>query len=77
MIEKGEDMLHDIGIRQSRVRHHGSIARIEVLPEDMDKIISQKDNIHQFFKELGFLYITLDLKGYRPGSMDEVLDLLS
>ncbi|MGV8111181.1 ATP-dependent sacrificial sulfur transferase LarE [Methanospirillum sp.] len=73
MIEKGEELLCDIGIRQARVRHHGSIARIEVLPEEMEKIIAHREQIHSFFKNLGFSYITLDLKGYRSGSMDEVL----
>ncbi|WP_304020381.1 ATP-dependent sacrificial sulfur transferase LarE [Methanospirillum hungatei] len=73
MIEKGEDMLHDIGITQARVRHHGAIARIEVLPKEMERIISHREQIHSFFKNIGFSYTTLDLKGYRSGSMDEVL----
>jgi uncharacterized protein len=73
MIEKGEELLSDIGIRQARVRHHGLIVRIEVLPEEMEKILIQKDTVHTFFQNLGFLYVTLDLKGYRSGSMDEVL----
>lgn len=77
MIEKGEDMLQDMGLRQTRVRHHGAIARIEVLPEEMEKIISHREQIHSFFKNMGFLYVTLDLKGYRSGSMDEVLELSS
>lgn len=74
MIEKGEELLFDIGIRQARVRHHGAIARIEVLPEEMEKIIAHREQIHSFFKNIGFLYVTLDLKGYRSGSMDEVLN---
>lgn len=72
-IERGEDMLTDIGISQSRVRHHGPIARIEVLPEEMRLIMQERERVLSFFTDLGFSYVTLDLKGYRPGSMDEIL----
>jgi len=73
MIEEGEEVLANIGILQGRVRHHGTIARIEVLPTDMDQVLSHKDVILAKFQEIGFRYITLDLQGYRPGSMDEIL----
>jgi len=73
MIERGEELLFDIGISQARVRHHGPIARIEVLPGEMGIIITEKERINSFFTELGFSYVTLDLKGYRSGSMDEIL----
>ena len=73
MIEQGEDMLSDIGISQARVRHHGTIARIEVLPDEMGIIMQEREKIQSFFTELGFSYVTLDLKGYRSGSMDEIL----
>lgn len=73
MIERGEDLLFDIGISQARVRHHGTIARIEVLPDEMGMIMQERDRVLSFFTELGFSYVTLDLKGYRPGSMDEIL----
>lgn len=73
MIEQGEDMLSDIGISQGRVRHHGTIARIEVLPDEMGIIMQEREKMQSFFTELGFSYVTLDLIGYRSGSMDEIL----
>jgi len=73
MIEEGEEVLANSGFLQGRVRHHGTIARIEVLPGDMEKVLNQKETILEKFQEIGFRYITLDLKGYRPGSMDEIL----
>ena len=73
MIEEGEEILKGLGLKQVRVRHHDTIARIEVLPEDMIRIIEHRVMIDDSFRKLGFLYSTLDLKGYRSGSMDEVL----
>jgi uncharacterized protein len=76
-VEEGEQFLMDLGFRQVRVRHHGNIARIEVAASeralffDMDLM----DKVHIFFKALGFAYVTLDLKGYRTGSMNEVIDV--
>jgi uncharacterized protein len=72
-IEKAENLLHDIGISQMRVRHHRGIARIEVGQEDMQKVIENRRSIIEQFRSLGFAYITLDVEGYRSGSMDEVL----
>ena len=75
-VEHAEQLLHGFGLRQCRVRAHGSLARIEVLPEDfitvMDK--TNRDEIIKAFKEFGFPYITLDLEGFRSGSINEVLD---
>ena len=75
MIDKAEQFLLDMGIRQVRVRHHGEIARIEVAPEEREKFfnIEFMDKISSKFKEIGFIYITLDISGYRTGSMNEVL----
>lgn len=73
MIEKAELFLRGFGFRQVRVRHHGDIARIELLPEDIPGVF--KDNISEriteYFSQLGFVYTSLDLKGYRTGSMNE------
>jgi len=77
MIEKGEELLQNRGIQQARVRHHGTIARIEVMPDDMETILLHREEISLFFKNLGFSYITLDLQGYRSGSMDEALHFSS
>jgi uncharacterized protein len=60
-----------------RVRYHGQVARIEVLEEDFDKVVALKDDITDALNKAGFLYVTLDLKGYRTGSMNEGLDPLA
>ena len=73
MIEGGEEVLSDIGFSQFRLRVHGDIARIEVLEEELDEVIAHRDEITDAFRRLGFLYVTLDLMGYRSGSMDEAL----
>jgi len=75
MVEQAEEYLHTLNFKQCRVRHHGSIARIEVEPEDINQF--QKNKVREMvikeFKKLGFTYITLDLEGYRSGSMNEGL----
>jgi uncharacterized protein len=73
MIEKAEAFLSAQGFSQLRVRVHGRVARIEVLREDLPKILSIQEEIVKTLKAIGFSYITLDLEGYRSGSMDEVL----
>jgi uncharacterized protein len=73
MIEGAEGFLAGLGIGQLRVRLHGNLARIEVRKEDMEKILEQQAAVAGKFRSLGFTYITLDLEGYRSGSMDEVL----
>jgi uncharacterized protein len=73
MVEKAEDYLKNKGFRQVRVRNHGGIARIEVEKGEVEKAISMKDEIAEKLKTLGFYYVTVDLEGYRSGSMDEVL----
>jgi len=73
MIEEAEEFLAKQGLSQLRVRLHGTIARIEVHKEDMQRILDQQDAITAALRSLGFSYITLDLEGYRSGSMDEVL----
>jgi len=72
-IQKAEDFLFDLGFRQLRVRHHGDIARIEVLPEDFDKLLIDREKITGKFKELGYSYTTLDIRGFRSGSLNEGL----
>lgn len=72
-IEEAEAFLKQSGFNQLRVRLHGNSARIEVHKEEMGRILEQKDQIAARLRSLGFSYITLDLEGYRSGSMDEVL----
>ena len=73
MIEEAEAFLHASGISQCRVRMHGEIARIEVLREEVPKLLALQDGLAKTFRTIGFTYVTLDLEGYRSGSMDEVL----
>lgn len=75
MIENAEQFLLDLGFRQVRVRHHGEIARIEVSPEEREAFfnLNTMDKVSERLKEIGFKYVTLDLFGYRTGSMNEVL----
>lgn len=71
MVEQAEQILFEAGFTQFRVRMHGKLARVEVLPEEFEKLI--RADIYSKFKDFGFEYITMDLKGYRIGSMNEVL----
>ncbi len=71
MIEKAENFLYQLGFQQHRVRHHGEIARIEVLPEQFEKLMAQRVEIIQNLEEIGYTYITLDIKGFRSGSLNE------
>ena len=75
MVDKAEQLLLDLGFHQLRVRIHGEIARIEVLPDEFEKILSCRERISRAFKEYGFQYVTMDLQGYRTGSMNETLNL--
>jgi len=74
-IEQGEDALHTLGFRQVRVRHHGHIVRIEIARQDLPRALesSMVAQFTQIFKALGFTYVTLDLEGFRSGSMNAVL----
>jgi uncharacterized protein len=75
MIERAEEVLRRLGFVHSRVRHHGSIARIEVPAGDLARLAEPgtRDEIVNRLKEIGFTYITLDLEGYRTGSLNEGL----
>lgn len=74
-IELAEDALHELGFAQVRVRHHGSLARIEIARAELTKSLSLDtlDRITAAVKQAGFLYVTLDTQGYRSGSMNDVL----
>jgi pyridinium-3,5-biscarboxylic acid mononucleotide sulfurtransferase len=69
-IEHSEDFIRNLGIRQVRVRYHGSIARIEVMSKDFDTIIANITGIAEALRQYGFFYVTLDLEGYKTGSMN-------
>ena len=76
MVDKAEQLLLDLGFRQVRVRIHGNIARIEILPEEFESLIRDdiRNKVTGTLKELGFSYITMDLIGYRTGSMNETME---
>ena len=75
MVDRAEDFLLGHGFVQMRVRIHGNMARIEVLPEDIPRLAGEdmRRAVTGYFKQIGFAYVTLDLMGYRTGSMNEVL----
>jgi len=75
-IQSAEDAIHALGIRQVRVRHHGDTARIEVEQDDLARLAAGdvRQQIVDVFKELGYVYICLDLEGYRTGSLNAVLE---
>lgn len=75
MVEQAEQLLLDLGFGQIRVRMHGEMARIEVLPEELQRMTEPdvRAVVTEKFKELGFTYVTLDLMGYRTGSMNALL----
>ncbi len=75
MVDKAEQLLLDLGFHQLRVRIHGTIARIEVLPDEFEKLLRNREQIVTAFKQYGFTYVTMDLQGYRMGSMNETLNL--
>jgi uncharacterized protein len=72
-IENAEKFLTNLGFGQLRVRLHGNSARIEVHKEDMGRILDIRPALVKEFKSIGIMYITLDLEGYRSGSMDEIM----
>lgn len=76
-IEQAEQVLHTLGFRQVRVRHHGILARIEVEPSDFVRLVEQREEITRQYKGLGYTYVTLDLDGFRSGSMNEALSARS
>jgi uncharacterized protein len=76
-VDRGEEILREFGFREFRVRHHDTLVRLEISPAEMDRVL-QKEIIDQLaarFRELGFKYVTLDLHGFRSGSMNEALPI--
>ncbi|HME41819.1 MAG TPA: ATP-dependent sacrificial sulfur transferase LarE [Syntrophorhabdales bacterium] len=73
MIERSEEFLTNLRIGQVRVRYHGGVARVEVEENDFDTVLDHREEIVDALRDIGFIYVTLDLKGYRTGSMNEVL----
>ena len=78
-VETGEEELKALGFRQFRVRLHGEVVRIEIAREEMARALTMEmaARFTEIFKRLGFKYVTLDLEGYRQGSLNEVLNLVT
>ncbi len=76
MAEKAEQLLYELGFQQYRVRIHGKIARIELLPQEFPKLMEEetRERICSELKSFGFAYVTLDLQGYRTGSLNETIE---
>jgi uncharacterized protein len=73
-VETAEDFLSDLGFQMLRVRHHGDTARIELLPADFNLALQHRKIISQKLHELGFLYVTLDIDGFKSGSLNAALN---
>jgi len=76
-VERGEEEIKALGFRQFRVRYHGELVRLEIAPDELPKALTPEmaRAFTSLFKGLGFKYVTLDLEGYRQGSLNEVLNL--
>jgi pyridinium-3,5-biscarboxylic acid mononucleotide sulfurtransferase len=74
-VDRGEDAIRALGFRQFRVRFHGDVVRIEIAPEELERAMTLEMSraFTAIFKKLGFHYVTLDLEGYRQGSLNAVL----
>ena len=75
VVEQGEDALRSLGFRQFRVRHHGDMVRIEIAADEMSRALASEmaAEFTRIFKDLGFKFVTLDLEGFRSGSMNSLL----
>jgi uncharacterized protein len=76
MVDEAEDFLFGLGFKQVRVRHYQNLARIELFQEEMGRLMekSLREKVVSHLKRIGYRYITLDLQGFRSGSMNEVLE---
>ncbi len=75
MIDQGEQMMRTLGFRQTRVRHHGDIARIEIAREEMPKALNIDvfDRLSSEFRKIGFRFVAIDVDGYRTGALNSIL----
>ena len=74
-IAKAEEFLHQLGIKQLRVRHHDTVARIEIGPQDFSVLIDDdvRQRVTRYFRSIGYAYVAMDLDGFRSGSLNETL----
>lgn len=76
-VDRGEEILRELGFREFRVRHHDNLVRLEIAPAEMERAlrIEVVEELARRFRELGFKFVTLDLQGFRSGAMNEVLNV--
>jgi len=76
-VDRGEEILREFGFREFRVRHHDQLVRLEIAQSEMERVMRKEvfQELAARFRELGFKYVTLDLEGFRSGSMNEVLPI--
>ncbi len=76
-VDRGEEILREFGFKEFRVRHHDTLVRLEIAPAELDRALNREvfEQLAKRFRELGFKYVTLDLEGFRSGSMNEVLPI--
>ena len=72
-LDRCEKVLRELGFRQFRVRHHDTLCRIEVEPQDIARLVELREQVNARFREFGYTYVTVDLEGYRSGKMNDVL----
>ena len=72
-VEQAETVLESLGFTQFRVRHHGDLARIEVIETELEKAMDHRSQINKALTDLGYRYVTLDMTGFRSGSLNEGL----
>lgn len=74
-VDRGEEIMRELGFREFRVRHHEELVRLEIAPAELERALQREvvDELARRFRALGFRYVTLDLHGYRTGAMNEIL----
>ena len=75
MVDQGEEIMRALGFSQTRVRHHGDIARIEIAREEMPKALNIDvfDRLSSEFRKIGFRFVAIDVDGYRTGALNAIL----
>jgi uncharacterized protein len=74
-VDACERYLRELGFRQFRVRHHDTVCRIEILPEDFERLLAVRQSVLEAFRRHGYTYVTLDIEGFRSGKMNDVIRL--
>jgi len=72
-VEAAEDVLSDIGLKQFRVRHHGDVARLEIPTDEFGRVLDHRQDIESRIRATGYLYVALDLSGFKSGSLNAAL----